>query len=78
MAMFLLTLSNQCAVLHADGGEECRGAVTFVIVCHRTESVGVNGETLLSTIKCLYLALLITRQHQRMLRRIEVQANYIH
>jgi hypothetical protein len=57
--------------------EQCRGSGAFVVVCHRLQATGEDRQALLRTIERLNLALFITRQHLRVLGRIQVQAHYI-
>ena len=58
---------------HVQCGEERRRSVAFVVVRHRAAPTFLHGQTGLSSIQCLDLALLIAREHDRVLRRIQVQ-----
>lgn len=56
-----------------DRGEQRGGPVAFVVVRHRLQPTGEQWQAFLRAVQRLNLALLITRENQRMLRRIEIQ-----
>ena len=77
MSMAILALSDQCSIEHAQGCEQRRRAITFVVVSHRPQPTGEHWQALLSTVEGLNLALFITLEHQCMLGWIQVQAHHI-
>jgi hypothetical protein len=80
--LFLVSMSRHAfgdnrALRQFNCCEQLRGSVAFVVVCHRLQATGEDRQALLPTIERLNLALFITRQHQRVLGSIQVQAHYI-
>src|SRR5207253_6202417 len=57
--------------------EQGGGAMAFVVVGHRLTAALFQRQARLSPVECLNLGLLVQRQHERMLRRVEVQTNDI-
>ena len=51
--------------------------MAFVVMGHRATATRHQRQAWLRPIQCLNLALLVDREHQRVLRRIQVQADYI-
>jgi len=77
MAVLWQALGNDPALRQFDCGKQRRRAFAFVIVRQCLQSAGEQGETLLCPIEGLNRARLITRQHQRVLGRVEVQTHDI-
>src|SRR5271169_5156118 len=75
MAMTVLALADDLSVRHVEGGKKGGGAVAHIVVGHRAGPAFLERQAWLGTIQCLHLALLITAQHDGMLRRVEIQAN---
>ena len=73
MAMTLHVEADDGAVEHVERGEQCRGAVALVVVGHGTETSPLHGQSRLSAVERLDLALLVERQDDGMGRRIDVQ-----
>jgi len=59
------------------GGEERGGAVWFVVMGHGPAAALIDWKARLSAIQRLDLALLVAREHDRVFRRIEAQADKI-
>ena len=68
---------NDFAACHIDGCEQGRCPITLVVVRHRPASTGHHRQTGLGAIQCLDLALFIGAEHERSLRRIEVQTDHV-
>ena len=70
-------LADDLAVEDVEGGEQGRGAVAFVIMGHRAATAALHRQSRLGAVECLDLALLIDRQHQGMVRRIDIETDDI-
>lgn len=64
---------NDPAFGQFDRGEQCRRAMPPVVVGQRLQSAGEHRQAFLRAVQSLNLALFIARQHQRTVRRIEIQ-----
>ena len=65
-------LADDLAVEDVEGSEQGGGAVALVIMGHRTATAALHRQPRLGAVERLDLALLIDRQHQGMLRRIDI------
>jgi hypothetical protein len=70
-------LADDLAVEHVECGEQDPCVVTLVIVGHCAAAATLHRQSRLGAVQCLDLRLLIDRQHQRVLRRIDVKADDI-
>src|SRR5262249_49221480 len=70
-------LRDQPALQHVQRGEQRRRAVALVVVGHRGAPAGVDRQTLLGAVQRLDLTLLVDAEDQRVLRRVEVEADDI-
>ena len=70
-------LADDAALQHVEGGEQRRRAMALVVVRHRPAAALFHRQYRLSAVERLDLRLLIDRQHQRVLGRIDVEANDI-
>src|SRR6516162_48336 len=70
-------LADDLAVEDVEGGEQGCGAVALVIMGHRAATAALHRQPGLGAVERLDLALLIDRQHQGMLRRIDIEADDI-
>ena len=77
MPMSCHALSKDFSLRHLDGGEQCRGSVSLVVVGHRPATTGNHRQTRLGSIKRLHRTLFISADHQRLLRGVEVEADHI-
>src|SRR5687768_1736749 len=77
MPMPLIALADHLALQHLQRGEQSRGAVPLVIVGHGPTTSFFEGQAWLCPIQRLNLALLVHAQHDRPLRRIQVQPHHI-
>src|ERR1700737_2164795 len=75
MAMALHVAADDGAVKDVEGCEQRGGAVTFVVVCHRSGTARLHRQTRLSAVERLDLALLVDREDDRMGGRIDVEAD---
>src|SRR6267378_8707939 len=75
MPMAALALREHAAVGDVERGEQGRSAVADVVVRDAFDVPQSQRQKRLRALERLYLALLINTQHQRMIRRIEVQAD---
>ena len=75
MAMPLLAQAKDLAVGCIQRGKQSGCAVVFVVVRHGGTASALQRQAGLGTIEGLNLALLVGAQHQRVLRRIEIQAD---
>ena len=69
------TLSDDRAGEHVEGGEQSGGAVASVIVGHRLSAAGDHRQRGLGAVECLHRGLFVGAQHDRLFRRIHVQAD---
>lgn len=77
VAMPLHAGANDRSIQRVEGSKERRGAVTLVVVSHRRTTTTLDRESGLRAVQRLNLALLVGAQHQRVLRRREVQSNNV-
>jgi hypothetical protein len=70
-------LTDHRAGQDIQGGEQRRGAVALLVVGHRTRPPGLDRQARLSAIERLDLALLVHVQDNRVLRRVQIQANHV-
>src|SRR5215470_1133602 len=75
MAMPGETLADHLSLKHVEGGKERRRPVALVVVSHRAAAAALHGQTGLSAIQSLNLALLIHAKHHGLLRRVEIEAH---
>src|SRR6202051_2137928 len=79
---FLMTMTQHVAaddraVEDVEGGEQCRGAVPLVIVCHGSEPALLQRQAWPGAIEGLDLALLVDRQHDGVGRRIDIEPDNV-
>jgi hypothetical protein len=67
--------SDHAAFEHVEGGEQRGRAVPLIVVGHGAASPLLQRQTGLGSVECLDLAFLVHRQHDGMLRRIDVEAD---
>ena len=77
MPMAACALTDDLAVHHVKRGKQRRRAVALVVMRHRPASAALHRQPRLRSVECLYLRLLIDRQHQRVLGRIYIEADDI-
>src|SRR5271154_993482 len=77
MTMALHIAADDCAVENVESGEQRRGAVPFVIVCHGSEAALLQRETRLGAIEGLNLALFVDRQHDGVGRRVDIEPDNV-
>jgi hypothetical protein len=75
MAMALHALADDPTFEHVKGGEQGRDPEPFVVVGHRAGASLLHRQARLSAIERLDLALLIDRENDGMVRRIDVEAD---
>ena len=73
MTVFLLTQAEDFAIGGVQRGKQGGRAVALVIVRHGCAAALLHRQAGLGAVQGLYLALLVYRQHQRMLGRIEIE-----
>src|SRR3982075_1664176 len=71
----VLGLADDLARPRIECGEQDWGAVALVVVGAALDLSGAHGQQLRGTIEGLDLTLLVHAQHQRTVRRIEIQAH---
>src|SRR3972149_9534969 len=71
------TIADHLTVAHPEGREQGGCAVAFVIVRHCPAAALLDGETRLGAVEGLDLTLLVDTQNQGLVRRIEIQSNYV-
>src|ERR1700730_1063397 len=69
------TFADDLASRHIKRGEERCRAVALVVVGHRASAALLQGQAGLGAVERLNLALLVDGQHERLLRRIEIEAD---
>ena len=77
MPMPLLALTDHLPLQRLQSGEQGGDAVALVVVGHRPTTPLFNGQAGLGPIQRLDLALLVHAQHDRFLRRIQVQPDHV-
>jgi hypothetical protein len=77
VAMPFVALSNHASLQDFQCGKQGRGSVALVVMRHRSAAALFHGQARLRAIERLNLGLLIHAQHQRLLRRIQIQAHHI-
>ena len=75
MPVALHAAADDGAVEHVQGGEQRGRAVALVVVGHRAGAALLHRQAGLGAVERLDLALLVDRQHDRMRRRIDVEAD---
>ena len=75
VAMPLLAQAKDSAVGRIQRGKQSDGAVALVVVRHGGALSALQRRAGLGTIQSLNLAFFVGAQHQRMLRRVEVQTD---
>jgi hypothetical protein len=75
MPVPLHTAADDLALEHVERGEQCRRAVALVVVRHGPTPAGLQGKARLGPVECLDLALLVDREHDRVRRRVDVEAD---
>ena len=77
VSMPFVTLSNHPSLQDIERSKQGGGAVAFVVVGHGSAATLFHGQARLRAIERLDLGLLIHTQHQRLLRRIQIQAHHV-
>ena len=77
MPMARHALADDPALQHVERGEQCRRAVALVIMGHRPAAAALHRQPWLRAVERLDLRLLVDRQHQRVLGRIDVETDDI-
>src|SRR5437588_7647202 len=62
-------------VANVEGGKQRRCPVAFVVMGHGPGPSFLHRQAGLGAIECLNLALLVDREHQGLVRRIEIETN---
>jgi hypothetical protein len=75
MPVSLLAEAEDLAVKGVQSRKQGRRAVTFIVMRHRLAAPLLQWQPGLGSVQGLYLALLIDAQNQRMLRRVQIQAD---
>ena len=77
MPVTLHAASDHRAIQHVQGCEQRGGAVALIVVCHGAAAALFHRQARLGAVKCLYLALFVDRQDNRVLRRVDVKPDDI-
>jgi len=77
VSMALHVAADDSAVEDVEGGEQGRGAVALVIMCHRAGAAGLERQARLGAVECLDLALFVDREDHRMSGRVDVEADNV-
>lgn len=72
-----LAMADNRPFEHIQSGEECGGAVPFVVMSAAFRQTWTKRKNGLGAIQSLDLAFLINAQHQRLVRRILIQSDDI-
>lgn len=73
MAVAGLTLGDDLAVLHIERGEQCGRAVAHIVVGDAFDVAQAHRQNRLCPLQRLNLAFLVDAEHQRFVRRVEVE-----
>jgi hypothetical protein len=77
MPVALHAAADDLALEHVECGEQCRHAVAPVAVRHGSAAFGLQRQPGLGPVECLDLALLVDREHDRVRRGIDIEADYV-
>ena len=77
MPMLLHAAPDDLAFEHIEGGKQGGGAVALIVVGHGSGAALLEGQARLGAVECLDLALLIDREHDGMLGRIDVKPDHV-
>ena len=77
MAVPAETLADDFAIQNIERGKQGRGAVAHIVMGPCAAAAGLERQTGLGAIECLNLALLIDTEHDRLVRRIEIDAHHV-
>src|SRR5450755_715955 len=77
IGMAVPALAQHTSVESIQSGEQSGCSMPLIIVCHGFATTLLHRQTGLRTIQCLNLTLLIDGKHNRLLRRIEIQADNV-
>ena len=77
MTMTTVTLPDDGPFGNVERSEKRCGPMAPIIVCHRTASAALYRQSRLRTIQRLNLALFVDAEHDRLVRRIQIQAYYV-
>src|SRR3970282_62231 len=72
MPMTRHAIADHFAVEHTESREQGGCAVALVIVCHRAAAALFERKTRLSSVESLDLALLVNREYQGLVRRLQI------
>ena len=75
MPVALHAVADDLAVEHVERGEQRRRAVALVVVGHRPAAARLHRQPRLGAVERLDLRLLVDAEHQRMRRRIDIEAD---
>ena len=73
MPMALHAAADHRAVQHVEGGKQRSGAMALVVMCHGAAAALLHGQTRLSAVECLDLALFVDRQHDGVGWRVDIE-----
>ena len=77
VAMSRQAIADDGAIKQAQRREQGRGAVPFIVVCHGPTATLLQWKTRLGAIESVNLAFLVNGEHQRLVRRIEVEPDHV-
>ena len=77
MPMMLHTSPDHRAIQHVQRCEQCCGAVSLIVVCHRATAALLHWQAWLRAIERLYLAFFVDREDHSMLRWVHVEPDDI-
>lgn len=77
MPMASQTIADDRALQHIEGREQSGSAVALVVMGHRPAAPTLHGQARLAALQSLDLTFLVHAQHQRLVRRVEIQAHHI-
>ena len=73
MPVSRVALADNLALQHVERREERRCPVALIVMRHRAAAALFQGQARLRAVQRLNLALLVDTEHQRVLRRIEIE-----
>src|SRR5215210_2174171 len=77
MSMATVALTDHFALQDFKRSKQARRAIALVVMRHRAESSLLQGQSRLRAIERLNLGLLVYTQHDRLLRRIQIQPHHV-
>lgn len=77
MPVLIFNTADQASLKIVQRGEQPDGAVAYIIVRLRADMADAQRQPRLGAFKCLHLAFFIKAEHQRLVRRVQVESDNV-